>query len=240
MSRSDTSDTLERLLARKNGLAHEAAAAPLARKLQELRTWQAERLARTYADLRRDPLTGEAVSFFLAELYGPQDFTQRDQNVGRAWRLLRRALPARMLEVLSLAMELDVLSAELDLQMARRLDSGAISAQAYAEAYRAVGRPEARRRQIGLVFEIGTALVGAVRTPFVHLALRAAHGPAHLAGFGVLQDFLERGFAAFTQLPHPERFLEIIKGRETRLMDILMEGGTIPAEESPPGAAGSS
>lgn len=238
MSRTDAADTLERLLERKNGLAREAAAPPLARKLQELRAWQAERLARTYADLRRDPLTGEAVSFFLAELYGPQDFTRRDRDLGRAWRLFRRALPARMLEVLSLALELDVLSAELDLQMARRLDSAAVSAQAYAEAYRAVGRPEARRRQIGLAFEIGTALAGAVRTPFVHLALRAAHGPAHLAGFGVLQDFLERGFAAFTQLPHPERFLGIINGRETRLMEILMKGGTIPAEEAPPGAAG--
>jgi hypothetical protein len=240
MSRTDTSDTLERLLERKNGLAHEAGAAALARQLQELRAWQAERLARTYADLRRDPLASEAVRFFLAELYGPQDFTQRDQDVGRAWRLLRRALPARMLEVLSLAMELDVLSAELDLQMARRLGSAAITAQAYAEAYRAVGRPEARRRQIGLVFETGTALARAVHTPFVHLALRAAHGPAHLAGFGALQDFLERGFAAFHKLPHPEGFLGIVKGRETRLMEILIKGGTIPAEESPPGAAGSS
>ena len=239
MSRAEIAEALDRLLERKNALARNAAAAPLAQRLQELRAWQAERLARTYADIRRDPVAGDAVSFFLTDLYGAQDFTERDQNVARAWRLLKRALPPRMLEVLSLAMELDVLSAELDLEMARRLTPGPLSAKAYADAYRAVGRREARRRQIGLIVEIGAALGRAVRTPLVPLALRAAHAPAHVAGFAVLQDFLERGFAAFGKLPHPRQLFTIIEEREMRLMQSLFEGGTIAAEEPPVAAGGS-
>jgi len=239
MSRTEIADALDRLIERKSALAQEAAAAPLRARLKELRAWQAARLVRTYADLRRDPLAGEAVGFFLTDLYGPQDFTQRDQNVARAWRLLKRALPSRMLEVLYRAMELDVLSAELDLEMARRLSPGPLSAKIYADAYRAVGRPEARRRQIGLIVEIGAALARAVRTPLVQLALRAAHGPAHVAGFDTLQDFLERGFAAFDKLPHAGQLLTIIEEREMRLMRILLEGGTIAAEEPPVAAGGS-
>jgi hypothetical protein len=237
MSRTEVADALDRLIERKNGLAREAAATPLAERLKELRAWQAARLARTYADLCQDPVVADAVGFFLTDLYGPQDFTQRDRNVARAWRLLKRALPPRMLQVLSLAMELDVLSAELDLEMARRLSPGALSAQAYADAYRAVGRPEARRRQIGLIVEIGTALARAVRTPLVPLALRAAHGPAHVAGFGILQDFLERGFAAFDKLPQARQLLTTIEEREMRLMQILLEGGTIAAKELSVGAS---
>jgi hypothetical protein len=76
-----------------------------------------------------------------------------------------------------------------------------------------------------------------VRTPLVGIALRAAHGPAHLAGFGVLQDFLERGYAAFRKLPAPARLLTAIEERETHLMQILLAGGTISWEESPAGAS---
>ncbi|MDE2052901.1 MAG: hypothetical protein KGL45_11315 [Gammaproteobacteria bacterium] len=232
MSRASVVDGLERLIERKSELARRAAAAPIAQRLQELRTWQAARLAGTYSDLRVDALTGKALSFFMSDLYGPQDLTRRDHDVARAWRLLKRALTPRMLEILSMAMELDVLSAELDLEMAERLLPGPLTAETYAQAYRAAGRPEARLRQIELVVAIGTALVRAVRTPLVRLALRAAHGPAHLAGFGTLQDFLERGFAAFERLPHPKGLFMTIERREARLMDILLAGGTISAEGS--------
>jgi hypothetical protein len=239
MSRTDIAEGVERLIERKNGLVHRAGAVPLAERLQELRAWQAARLARTYADLSVDPLAGDAVRFFLTDLYGPQDLSRRDQDMTRAWRLLKRALPPRMLEVLSMAMELDVLSVELDLEVAERLRPGPLTEKAYAEAYRAVGRPEARRRQIGLIVDIGRALVRAVRTPFVGLALRAAHGPARLAGLGALQDFLERGFAAFQKLPDPTELLMTIQRREMRIMQSLLAGGTIPADE-PRASAGRS
>lgn len=238
MSRAETAEGLARLIERKSRFAERAVAAPVAERLKELRAWQAARLAATYADLRQDPLAADAVRFFLADLYGPQDFTQRDQDVARAWPLLKRALPARALEVLSLAIELDVLSAELDLEMTRRLPPGPLGAGVYAETYRAVGRPEDRRRQIRLIVEIGTALARAVQTPLVQLALRAAHGPAHLAGFGALQDFLERGFAVFHKLPHPQQLLTIIEEREIGLMQILLEGGTISAADANAGASG--
>lgn len=240
MSRTDSIGELERLIERKNALARGAGAAAVSERLQELRTWQAARLALTHADLRVDPLAADAMRFFLSDLYGPQDLTRRDRDVARAWPLLKRALPPRALEILAMAMELDVLSEELDLEMARQMRSGPLTAQAYADVYRAVGRPEARRRQIRLTAQIGMALVHAVRAPLVRFALRAAHRPANLAGFGALQDFLERGFAAFRKLPQPEQLLTTIERREMRLMQVLLEGGTIPPEESPARASSSS
>jgi hypothetical protein len=236
VSRADAAAGLERLIGRKRELAEGAGAAGAAR-LREVRTWQAARLARTYADLRLDPLAGEALGFFLSDLYGPQDLTRRDQDVARAWRLLKHALPPRMLAVLSMAIELDVLSTELDLELAARLPPGPLTDQAYAQAYRAVGRPKARRRQIGLIVAIGSALAHAVRNPLVGLTLHAAHGPARLAGFAVLQDFLERGYEAFRKLPRPARLLTAIEQRETHLMEMLLAGGTICGEESWAGAS---
>lgn len=239
MSPADATGGLERLIERKSELAARAAG-PAAKRLREVRAWQAARLAGTYEDLRRhDPSVGDALTFFLSDLYGPQDLTERDQGVARAWRLLKRALPPRMLEVLSMAIELEVLSTELDLQMAERLPPGPLTATAYADTYRAVGRPEARRRQIALVAATGRALAGAVRMPLVRLGLRAAHGPAIVAGFGALQDFLERGFKAFRGLPDPTQFLAVIEQRESQLMEMLLAGGTISAA-SPSAAEGGS
>ncbi len=214
----------DRLLERKARLnSRLTARPPLAARLRELRAWQSERLARTYADLRADPQTERAVGFFLSDLYGPQDFTRRDAELTRAWGLLRRTLPPFTLKVLTLAIELQVLSEELDLGVAEHLPPGAITAESYACAYRATGRSEARRRQIEILVEVGRRLARAVRMPIVALALRAARAPAHMAGFGLLQDFLERGFAAFARMPSAAPLLTAIREREAAFMASLLE-----------------
>ena len=224
----------DRLLEHRARLGSRLTARPeLAARLRELRAWQAERLARTYADLSADPQSGRAVGFFLSDIYGPQDFTRRDAELMRAWGVLRRTLPPVTLEVLTLAIELQMLSEELDLEVAQHLPPGAIAAESYACAYRAAGRPEARRRQIELTVEVGRRLARAVRMPLVGLVLRAARMPAHMAGFGLLQDFLERGFAAFARMPSAAPLLDAIRDRETAFMSSLFA-------EAPAGAAATS
>jgi len=220
---------LDQLFLTKRRLDADALASPeTTRRLGELRTWQADRLAKTYEDLRRDPRCTAAVDFFLTDLYGPQDFTRRDDDFERAWARLKRGLPHAALEVLARALELQVLSAELDRAMIARLAAGAISGLSYANAYRAVGRHDSRRRQIDLVAGIGADLRRLVTFPLLGLALRATHVPAHVAGFGALQDFLERGFQAFRKMGDPSVLLESIQSRETALMRRLFEGNGDP------------
>lgn len=220
--RRRTEAHLEELLARKRTLAERLRGdAALERRLRELRLWQAARLAGTYADLKRDPTYAEAVDFFLDDLYGPEPFARRDGELLRAWSILRHTLPGPALEALDGAIELEVLTHELDARVAEVLGAGPVTAASYAEAYRAAGGEADRRRQIELVVEIGRQLDRIVRQAWLALALRAARAPAHAAGFGALQDFLERGFAAFRHMPETAPFLRIIRERETRLMQSL-------------------
>ena len=129
MSAPDTMrapDQLDELLARKRGL--DAAAeqtADFAARLRELRAWQTARLENTYRDFRADPRYAAAVEFFLSDLYGPQEFRARDRDLARAWRYLKRALPAAAMAVLGQAIELDVLTLELDHALVRALAAGA-------------------------------------------------------------------------------------------------------------------
>jgi hypothetical protein len=202
----------------------EAQDAALTSRLHELRTWQSERLARTYADLAADPAQAPALHFFLADLYGPQDFHRRDQDLARAGAILERTLPQSALGVLLDALELNVLSAELDHDLAHALEPGPISSATYADAYRRTGRFPDRRRQIDLIVRVGEQLARTVRQPLVGFALRAARAPAYLAGFGTLQEFLERGFQAFSRLGSELSFLDTIRARETALSEALARG----------------
>jgi hypothetical protein len=224
---------IERLLARRRALESGRSATPaVSARLRALRAWQARRLARTYEDLRSDPRYTAAVEFFLNDLYGPQDFSRRDQELSRAVVPLRRALPASLLAVLTRAIELDVLTVELDQRMIGQLRDRPLTEASYAMAYRALGEAEARRRQIDLTVSIGAALERLVRHRWIGLALRAAHRPARAAGFGVLQQFLERGFAAFLHMGNARPLLAAIRQRETALMDRLLCGDDAAAAAS--------
>ncbi len=225
MNAQSPTDAIERLLARRRALeARSAAIVGLTERLRALRSWQARRLARTYDDLRRDPRYTQAVEFFLNDLYGPQDFSRRDQELSRAITPLRRALPAALLELLLKAIELDVLTVELDHGMLEHLPEHPPSDATYALAYRALGRAAARQRQLALTVSIGADLERLVRHRWIGLALRAAHRPARAAGFGVLQQFLERGFTAFRHMENARPLLEAIRERETHLMEALLQG----------------
>lgn len=222
---------LESLFAARQRLDADADATPqTAQRLTGLKAWQVTRLAGTYEDLRRDPHCTAAVDFFLTDLYGPQSFTRRDADLVRAWDRLKRGLPEAALETLARALELQVLSAQLDQAMVAQLAGTPVTEPSYANAYRTVGRADARQRQIDLVVSIGRDLGRLVEFPLVGLALRAAHIPAHLAGFGTLQDFLERGYAAFRRLRNPWALLEAIRTRETALLHELLDGSVDPVQ----------
>jgi hypothetical protein len=60
------------------------------------------------------------------------------------------------------------------------------------------------------------------------VALAAARLPAHAAGVGVLQDFLERGLAAFQRMQGAQEFLATIRRRETLLLEALLSGAKQP------------
>ena len=222
-------DRLDELLERKRLLESlPPQSADFARRLQALRAWQSSRLADTYRDLHEDPRYSQAVEFFLSDLYGPQEFVDRNRNLTRALRYLRRALPAAAVNVLQRAVELDVLSTELDHAMVKALPAGAICESTYATAFRAVGIPTARVKQIELTVDLGADLDRIVNRTWLGPLLRAAHAPAHAAGLGPLQDFLERGFDAFREMRGAGRLLDAVKERETDFMHRMLRGADGP------------
>ncbi len=206
-----------------------AAADPLrSARRDQLRTWQAARLADTHADLLASSRHGVAATFFLAELYGPKDLSERDAEVEKILPLMTSMLPVSGLRTLLLAVEVDAISERLDAAMVdmlgKRLDAEGLSAEEYAAAYRKVGQRSLRELQIKLVGETGEALDALSRKTLVRGALKMMHGPAQMAGLGELHAFLQRGFDAFRSMRDANEFLEAIVGRETEVMRALFSG----------------
>src|SRR5574340_846619 len=75
-------DILRNNLARAKALRMTANADPgAARDRLRLRAWQSARLAASHGDLLRSERYSPAANFFLNELYGPKDFSSRDEEV---------------------------------------------------------------------------------------------------------------------------------------------------------------
>jgi hypothetical protein len=222
---------LGRLLERNAELREVFAGDDSARaRLAELQHWQSQRLLRSHRDLRTDPRYRKAVEFFFEELYGSADPRARDRDLGRVQRVMERLLPRQALQALCLAIELEVMSQQLDADVVRNLPPGPIMVATYAEGYRRAGGVAERERQIELLGVIGRYLDSVVRKPFVHALVRMVRGPAHAAGFGTLQELLERGLDAFETMNGSDEFLAIIGDRETRAMQRILARTPDPFE----------
>jgi hypothetical protein len=80
------------------------------------------------------------------------------------------------------------------------------------------------------MYRIGLYLDGVVRKPIVRALVHLARGPAHAAGFGGLQEFLERGLAAFERMGGAATFLNAIRDREQQAMAALFASATRGAD----------
>ena len=226
---------LDRLRALREG---RAAAPGVDELLPALRRWQARRLARTYADLAANDRYAPATAFFLSDLYGERDFEERDLSLERAYPLLVKILPGAMLLPVARAIELHALTGELDRALCKalaegKIDKDSITESAYASAYRRCANRHLRLRQIEILVIVGRRLDSVVGKPLLRHMLRLARKPARAGGFAQLQDFLERGFAAFRHMKDAGEFLATIERREKAVLERLFAGTPKPFDLEP-------
>jgi hypothetical protein len=219
-------ESLKRHLESLKALRGEGHRAPS--RLAELKRWQTQRLERTYADIAAQPRYKAATAFFLDDLYGAKDFSGRDQAMLRILPVMSRVLPQKAVETAALAIEVEAVSEALDQRLAAALPAGAIDPESYAKAYRETSTRAERQHQIELVDAVGHRLDALVAKPFLSRTLKLMRQPAKLAGLGDLQDFLERGFAAFHGMKGADGFLALVRERETAILNQLFSGKAEP------------
>ena len=194
-----------------------AADPALADSVREIKRFQHSRFEQSYADLLAQPRYAKSARFFLEELYGPADFTARDDQFARVVPALVRLFPHEIVGTVANLAELHALSEIMDTAMGFAIAAPSIDAGQYAQAWRQVGRATDRERQIALMLSVGSDLERYTGRALLRHSLRVMRGPAHAAGLGALQRFLETGFDTFREMHGADVFLRTIGERERAL-----------------------
>ncbi len=186
-----------------------------------LKAFQQQRFANTYADLLASPRYGAAARFFLDELYGPGDFSRRDQQFSRVVPALVRLFPEPVVQTVATLAELHATTERLDTAMARHAESPEWTPARYVLAWQAVGHAAERAAQIDLAVAVASRLDVLTRKPLLRHSLRLMRKPAQAAGLSALQQFLERGFDTFGAIGGAAEFIRQIETRERALVAFL-------------------
>jgi hypothetical protein len=226
-------DAIYRLSREKEAPPERVEAQPLEPRLARLREWQVKRLAQTYADFLADERYRSACEFFQTDLYGARDFSQRDRDFERLHELLSRILPASMLRLLSDAIFLNRMTADLDRRLLDALGGaldadGEIPAKDYAEAYRRCDNYAERLEQIERLVAITKEIGAGARLPIVGPSLWMLRVPAQRLGWFELYDFLHRGYLSFQPMTDVLPFAQAIEEREKRILERIYAGDSEP------------
>ncbi|NWF43861.1 hypothetical protein F3K02_01085 [Hydrogenophaga sp. D2P1] len=207
-------------------LREQALDAGLASAVHQVKQLQARRFRATYADFLVQPRYAEATRFFLDELYGEHDFTERDAQFGRIAGAIERMFPDAVADLAVDLAETHALTETLDHQLATHWlaqDSSRSEAERYVRSWRLTGERPLRDRQLSVVKHMGRELQRLTRMRSLSIALKLMRKPAQAAGLSSLQQFLESGFSAFASLGDAQAFLATINEREHAWIDTLFD-----------------
>ncbi|MFT5543770.1 MAG: hypothetical protein ACI97K_003278 [Glaciecola sp.] len=189
--------------------------------IRKLQTWQTKRLLTTHHDLWHSKRFKPAMQFFVDELYGPRDYSQRDIELARVVPKMAKILPNKGLVSLQAALRLNSLSLELDIALVHELGNKEINRGNYFDCYRQSDNQSKREEQIQLLEDLGLDLEQVVKISGISAILMLSRKPAKVAGVKSLHEFLEKGFKSFKKLGEVRDFIDPIINRERKLMHTL-------------------
>jgi hypothetical protein len=207
----------------------------LARKVVALKAFQQRRFARSYADLLASERYRPACRFFLEELYGPKDFTHRDEQFAKIVTGLVAFFPREVIVAVASVAELHALSEVLDTAMAVELRDAQIASVDYVRAWQGVGRRADRHRQVALTVGVAQTLDRVTRKPLMRSAVRVMRAPARAAGVTELQRFVEAGFEAFAAMRGARDFIATVESREEAFAAAIFAAAATDAAASTAG-----
>jgi hypothetical protein len=187
-----------------------------------LQQFQSRRLRRDHADLAAEPQYQAIGEFFFNEMYGPRDYTARDDQAKRLRQFIN-IIPGLTIRDVEPALQLLDLSNQLDDLVVERLLASRVAIDfdeiAYNQAYRDADNYAERIQQLELV---RTSLYAVFRTsskPLIGMTLERTAPLAQVVGMGEIHRFLKAGYQAIQPVQDIHRFVETVYLREKDRLD---------------------
>jgi hypothetical protein len=194
--------------------------------------WQLDYLLPFFSELCAVDGYAAAIDFTMSDLAGV-GISNRDRDLERAAPAITTILPLGALATIATAAEMNARVLKVNIGICRCLivDNelpAEITEREYCVACREASSLEECVGLVHLITGLGETLKSLVEIPMIGITLRAMRGPAHAAGFGALQDFLENGYFTFRQIPDIDHFLGEI---ENRMVDVFERIYTEPLDQ---------
>ena len=227
MSRSErklAADQFRRFIRRSNELHVEYLEdAQLLKNYDQFANWQLDYLLPFFSDLYKQEGYAEAIDFIMSDLAGI-GISNRDRDLERAAPAITSMLPLAALATIASAAEMNARVLKINIAICQCLADRSslpttITEHDYCIACRQASSLQECVELVHLITGLGKTLKTLVEIPMLGILLRAMRGPAHAAGFGALQDFLENGYATFNQIPDIDHFISEIEGRMVTIFE---------------------
>jgi len=194
--------------------------------------WQLAYILPLFGDLYARDGYAEAIDFTMSDLAGI-GISNRDRDLERAAPAITTILPLRALTTVADTAEVNARVLEINIAIWRRLiaendQSAQITEYSYCIACREASSFGECLNLVHKITALGKTLKSLIEVPMIGLTLRAMKAPAHAAGFGALQEFLETGFYTFRQIPDVDHFLAEI---EIHMIEIFKRIYTAPLDQ---------
>jgi hypothetical protein len=191
-----------------------------------LQIFQSSRLRRDHADLAAEDQYRALGEFVFEDLYGPHDFSARDDQARRLHQFIH-LIPGLGLRDVEQVFELLALSNKLDEAVAAWL----VALEAppdfdeplYERAYRLADNYDERILQLDLVRGALYNVHRLAHKPLLGLAFRRTHSLAGAAGLADIHRFLYRGYQSILPVQDIHRFVETVNLREKDRLDRIYE-----------------
>ena len=191
-----------------------------------LQAFQSQRLRRDHADLAAEPQYHQIGEFFFEEMYGPRDFSSRDEQARRLHQFVHLVpgLAVRdvqdVLELLALTNRLDDAVAMQLIELGAPLD---FDETLYEHAYQLCDNYADRVRQFELIRHSLYNVYRMARRPLIGAVLQRTHGLAQTVGMVDIHRFLYLGFQAIQPVRDIHRFVETILMRKHDRLDRIYQ-----------------
>jgi hypothetical protein len=187
-----------------------------------LQVFQSRRLRRDHADLSEEEQYSALGEFVFEDLYGPRDFSARDDQARRVQQFIHLipGLGLRDVEqvfaLLGLTNKLDETVGAWLLALDAPLD---FDEAIYERAYRMADNYAERVQQLELVSAALYNVHRLARKPLLGIAFRRTQSLAHATGMTEIHSFLYRGYQAILPVQDIHRFVETVNMRELDRLD---------------------
>jgi hypothetical protein len=191
-----------------------------------LQSFQSNRLRRDHADLAQEPQYYDIGEFFFEEMYGPRDFSARDEQARRLQQFVHLAPGLavgdvqQVLELLDLTNRLDDAVAHCLFTLDAPLD---FDEEQYERGYRLADNYADRVRQLDLVRDSLYNVYRMARRPLIGMVLNRTQGLAQTVGMADIHHFLRTGYNAIQPVRDIHRFVETIGVRERDRLDRIYD-----------------